>query len=233
MFRCDLFARTAPRDWTPQERAAAADDLHFRVADAGASLPHTVTYGAITAGIAGPPHDVLLAVMGQRGWTLAALLGHPALADVAPGELVEAIDVGVAMGLFRVDGGAVVETVPPPERLAGAALEVPLPFNRRVIATTDARNGTVGLASLLTGAGHDVGDLHALILDESIAGGEGLEARVAARLERHGKHLREHASGRAIGSGTDRDRALAEIVSDFRGSVLPELLRLGIATIAD
>jgi SAM-dependent methyltransferase len=232
MFRWDLFSRRPRETWTPRERAATVADLCFRVASPQASLPHTVTYGGVTAGIAGPPHDRMLEVMGQAGWSLTTLLDEPRLAEFTPEALVEAVDTGVAMGLFRVDGGPVIDPIPPTESLASAALAVPLAFNRRALEREDLANEQVGLASLRTGAGHEIGDLHAVILDELIRFGPGgLPERIADRLARTGKHLREHATGRPITEPVELAEAVGAICSGFFTTVLPELVRQGIVTI--
>jgi hypothetical protein len=233
MFRWDLFSPRPRQAWTPRQRAEAAADLFFRIASPQASLPHTVTYGGVSAGIAGPPHDRMLEVMGNASWSLSMLLDEPQLAAFTPEALVEAVDAGVAMGLFRVDGGPVIDPIPPVEIIASAPLAVPLEFNRRAIQREDLVNEQVGLASLRTGAGHEIGDLHAVILDELMRGGrEGLEARIADRLARTEKHLREHTTGRRITDPAERAKAVGAICGGFFTTVLPELVRQGIVTLA-
>jgi SAM-dependent methyltransferase len=223
MFRWDLFSPRPREAWTPRQRADAAADLFFRIASPQASLPHTVTYGGVSAGIAGPPHDRMLEVIGNSSWSLPMLLDEP---------LVEAVDAGVAMGLFRVDGGAVIDPIPPVETIAAAPLTVPLEFNRRALTREDIVNEQVGLASLRTGAGHEIGDLHAVILDELMMGGrEGLESRIADRLVRTEKHLREHTTGRSITDLAERAKAVRAICDGFFTAVLPELVRQGIVTL--
>lgn len=232
MFRWDLFSPRPREAWTPQQRAAAAADLFFRTASPQASLPHTVTYGGVSAGIAGPPHDRMLEVMGSSSWSLPTLLDDPQLAAFTPEALVEAVDAGVAMGLFRVDGGPVIDPIPAPETIATTPLAVPLAFNRRAIEREDLANEQVGLASLRTGAGHEIGDLHAVILDELLTGGPGgLEARIADRLARTEKHLREHKTGRPITDPAERSKAVVAICGGFFKTVLPELVRQGIVTV--
>jgi len=232
MFRWDLFSPRPREAWTPRQRADAAADLFFRTASPQASLPHTVTYGGVSAGIAGPPHDRMLEVMGHASWTLPMLLDEPQLAAFTSEALVEAVDAGVAMGLFRVDGGGVIDPIPPAETIANAPLAVPLSFNRRALTREDIVNEQVGLASLRTGAGHEIGDLHAVILDELMTGGrEGLEERIADRLIRTEKHLREHTTGRPITDLAERAKAVRAICGGFFTTVLPELVRQGIVTL--
>ena len=232
MFRWDLFSPRPREVWTPRQRAEAAADLFFRIASPQASLPHTVTYGGVSAGIAGPPHDRMLEVMGHASWSLSMLLDEPQLAAFTSEALVEAVDAGVAMGLFRVDGGSVIDPIPPAETIANASLAVPLAFNRRALTREDIVNEQVGLASLRTGAGHEIGDLHAVILDELMTGGrEGLEDRIADRLVRTEKHLREHTTGRPITDLAERAKAVEAICDGFFTTVLPELVRQGIVTL--
>lgn len=228
MFRWDLYTRAPRREWMPRERAAATDDIWFRIASPNASLPHTVVYGPITAGLAGPPHDRMLEVMGQASWTLAMLLDEPALSHLSPEVVVEAVDDAVAMGLFRVDGGPVLDGVADGATLAAGPLAIPAAFNRRLIERQDLVNTKVGLASLRTGGPHDLGDLHAMALEELLARGrDGLESRLVGRLVSLDKHLREHATGRLL-SAQECETAMVEIVAEFLAKVLPELVRVGI-----
>ncbi len=229
MFRWDLFSATPRAAWTPRERAAATPDLFVRIASATASLPHTVTFGALTAGLAGSPHEEMLAIMGQVGWTLADLLDHPGLAVFTPEAIVEAVDTGVAMGLFRIDGGQVVDPLPPLDRVPPAGLDVPLPFNRRGLERGQFANEPVELASDRLGAGHAIGDLHAVILAELVAGGsDTIELRLADRLIAADKHLRAEDTGRPLTDRGEIVHACREICGDFLASGLPELVRQGI-----
>ncbi len=116
------------------------------------------------------------------------------------------------------------------ETIATASLAVPLEFNRRALERKDLANEQVGLASLRTGAGHEIGDLHAVILDELVTGGRGgIEQRIADRLARTEKHLREHTTGRPITDPAERAKAVGAICGGFFATVLPELVRQGIA----
>jgi hypothetical protein len=109
---------------------------------------------------------------------------------------------------------------------------VPLEFNRRALVREDLANEQVGLASLRTGAGHEIGDLHAVILDELITSGRGgIEQRIADRLARTEKHLREHTTGRPITDPAERAKAVGAICGGFFATVLPELVRQGIVTL--
>lgn len=232
MFRWDLFSAAPRAAWSPRERAAAIPDLFFRIARPTASLPHTVTFGALTAGLAGSPHEEMLAVMGPTGWTLEALLDHPALAAFAPEAIVEAVDMGVAMGLFRVDGGPVVDPLPPLDRVPAGGLAVPLPFNRRILQRRQFTDEPVELASDRLGAGHAIGDLHAVILAELIAGGsDTIELRLANRLAAADKHLRAEDTGRPLTDRGEIVHACREICGDFLATVLPELVRQGIVVV--
>jgi hypothetical protein len=63
-------------------------------------------------------------------------------------------------------------------------------------------------------------------------GREGLEARIADRLARTEKHLREHTTGRRITDPAERAKAVGAICGGFFTTVLPELVRQGIVTLA-
>lgn len=229
MFRWDLFSATPREAWSPEARAAATPDLFFRKASPRVSLPHTVKYGAVTAGIAGPPHEELLGILGDRGWTLAELYAADALAAFSPETILEAVDLGVATGLLRVDGGRVIDPIPPLESVAAGSLAVPLPFNRRALVRDNLANEQIGLASTLTGAAHEIGDLHALLLEELVAhGSDTLPVRLADRLIAAEKHLREHGTGRPITDRGELAVACQEICGDFLATILPELFRQGI-----
>jgi SAM-dependent methyltransferase len=232
MFRWDLFSARPREAWTPRERAAAAADLFFRVALPNASLPHTVTYGAVTAGLAGPPHDRMLELMGDSSWSLAMLLDAPGLEAFTSEAVVEAVDIGVALGLFRVEGGPLIDSIPAVEQLPAGSLSVPLSFNRRALVRDDVANEQVSLASPRTKAGHPIGDLHAVILDELTRGGsDAIELRLADRLIAAGKHLREHATGRPIEDRAELVHASREICGGFFQTVLPELVRQEIVVL--
>lgn len=232
MFRWDLFSAVPREAWSPEERAAAAPDLHFRKAVRNATLPHTVKYGAVTAGLAGPPHEELLGLMGDRGWTFAELFVAPALTAFSAADIVEAIDLGVATGLLRVEGGPVVDPIPRLESIAPGSLAIPLPFNRRALVRENLANEQVALASTLTGAAHEIGDLHAAVLDELTTGGsDTLPLRLADRLIAADKHLREHKTGRPITDRAEMVHACHEICGEFFSTLLPELMRQGIVTV--
>ena len=140
----------------------------------------------------------------------------------------------MAMGLFRVDGGPVTDPIPPVETILASRLSVPLLFNRRGLERHDLVNEQVGFASLTTGAGHEIGDLHAVILDDLITRGPvGLEHRIADRLARTDKHLREHTTGRPITDPAERAKAVHAICADFFTTVLPELVRQEIVTLGE
>jgi SAM-dependent methyltransferase len=229
MFRWDLFSRAPRQAWSPHERAATAAGIFFRVASAKASLPHIVRFGTVEAGLNGPPHDALLELMGQGSWSLEALLAASSLSRFTPEAIVEAIDVGVALGLFRVEGGPVLQTLPKPTPLPAGSLTVPSAFNRLAMLETTPVNEMVTLASPRTHGGHTIGDLYAVILDELVARGrESLEERLAARLTSLGKHLREQATGQPVTDEAGLTTALGEICETFFTTILPELVRVGI-----
>jgi hypothetical protein len=136
------------------------------------------------------------------------------------------------LGLFRVDGGPIVAPIPATEQVLAGSLSVPLAFNRRALVRDDVSNEQVSLASTRTKAGHPIGDLHVVILDELTRGGsDAIELRLADRLIAAGKHLREHATGRPIEDRAEIVHAAREICGGFFQTVLPELVRQGIAVL--
>jgi SAM-dependent methyltransferase len=232
MFRWDIYSIEPRRQWTATQRAEATPDLYFRVDPTSGKLPHTVQYGAVEAGINGPPHDKLLEFMGTAGWRLSELLNCHELASFSPEIIVEAIDTGVALKLFQVEGGAVEALAETPSHVEAGTLQVPLLFNQRALRRENFSNEQVGLASPRTHAGQAIGDLHALILTELISkGSDAIELRVADKLIAADKHLREHRTNRPITERAEMIHAAREICGDFITRVLPELMRLGVVTI--
>lgn len=226
MFRWDLYTNGSAGSLTQDERIEAISDLCFRVASPANALPHVVQYGAIEAGLNGPPHDKLLDVMGGAGWTLPQLLASDELGEFGPEIIVEAIDTGIALQLFKVDGGHVNSDTKPLEAIPAGGIQVPLVFNQKALSRENLSNEQLCLASTKTRAGHRIGDLHALILQEVISGGtDGVELRVANRLLQADKHLREHQTGRPITDRAELVHAAREICAEFMARVLPELFR--------
>jgi hypothetical protein len=81
----------------------------------------------------------------------------------------------------------------------------------------------------VTGTGHSLGDFDAAILHELVErGGEGLAARVATRLAGSGRTLQRN--GKPVTEQADRERIVEEACTNFRGTALPQLVRLGICT---
>lgn len=229
MFRWDIYSTEKGADWSARERAEAIADICFRLDSPDLTLPHTVKYGPVEAGINGPPHDKLLEVMGQSSWTLPELLAHPELSSFSPELLTEAIDTGVALKLFRVEGGPIDAAVNSLERINPGSLGLPLCFNQRAIACENLTNEQVVLASTRTQSGHPIGDLYTLVLDELMcSGSDAIEVRVADRLIAADKHLREQKTGRPITDRSEMVHAAREICGDFLSRILPELFRQGI-----
>ena len=166
--------------------------------------------------------------MGKSSWSLADLLDSNLLSQFSPETIMEAIDVGVAMKLFRVEGGP-VEVLNDSEPADLHDLTVPLLFNQRALRRDNVENEQVGLASQRTHAGYCIGDLHAIVLEEIIRSGiTNIEVRLADYLIRNDKHLREHATGRPLTKREELVHATREICGDFCTTILPELLRQGI-----
>ncbi|MEO1991244.1 MAG: class I SAM-dependent methyltransferase [Pirellulales bacterium] len=225
MFRWDIFSRHRQGSLSAHKRIQSLDNIYFRVASPSLTLPHKVTFGAITAGIDGSPHAELLALMDKKSWTLSMLLEHPSLSQFSPEVIVEAIDTGVALQLFRVDAGAVVISNNNLESIAPNELFIPLLFNRLALKQDNISNEQVVLASPCTHSGYTMGDLHAFVLQKLIDhGSENIELRIADHLIASDKHLRESGSGRKITDRAELVHATKEICGNFMTTVIPELL---------
>jgi SAM-dependent methyltransferase len=222
-FRWDVYAREPRAMPDVADRLRYADDLHFRVTRPGITLPYQANLGVVTSTVQGPLYQTLLDVLGTKSLRLSALLADSRLAGTPPTELVRAVDAGVAMGLFDVSAGPVLETA---GELDGA-IAVPGAFNRMVLASDALAGRTVALASPGSGTGHTLGDFDAAILHELVAGGaDGLASRIDARLTAAGRTLQK--DGKTVTDPTERQALVRTACDAFRTTSLPQLARLGI-----
>lgn len=154
---------------------------------------------------------------------MSEILADSRLAGTPPADLVRAVDVGVAMGLFDIATGAVREVATdPPQGVA-----VPHAFNRAVLAADALGGRSLALASVVTGTGHTVGDLDAAILHEMTERGvDGLAGRVDGRLVAGGRALQR--DGKAVTEPAERLALVGQACATFSASTLPHLERLGI-----
>ena len=222
-FRWDVYAREPRAMPEVADRLRAADDLHFRVTRPGTTLPYQANLGVVTSTVQGPLYQSLLDVLGTKSQRLSALLADARLAGTPPAELMRAVDAGVAMGLFDVSAGPILETAGE----LGGTIAVPSAFNRMVLAADALAGRVVALASPGSGTGHTLGDFDAAILHELVGGGaDGLASRLDARLTAAGRALQK--DGKTVTDPTDRQALVRTACDAFRTASLPQLARLGI-----
>ena len=153
------------------------------------------------------------------------MLASPQVAGTPATELVRALDVGVAVGLFDVSVGPVPEVAPD---LSGP-VRIPSAFNDAMLRSDSLGGRPVALASTVTGTGHTLGDLEAAILDELVARGrDGLAERVDTRLVGSGRALQK--DGKPVTDAAERVKRVEEACRTFEAMTLPVLARLGIVT---
>ena len=110
-----------------------------------------------------------------------------------------------------------------------ARIRIPSGFNRAVLAADALGGRPVALASEATGTGHTLGDLDAAILLELAEGGSAaLAQRVDARLARGGRSLQR--DGQPVNDQAERTALVGQACDAFRTTLLPGIMRLGIAT---
>ncbi len=228
-FRWDIYAAEPRVMQSPEERLKQVDDLYFRAARPGISLPHQVNLGVVTSTVQGPLYETLLKTLSDRSLSLSEILKDKQLKGNPAADLIRAVDAGVAMGLFDVSAR-------PVEAAAGAAVTeqavtVASPFNRAVLASDALGGRPVALASAATGTGHTLGDFDAAILHELSSGGpDGLVQRVDARLTGSGRSLQQE--GKPVTDPEARLKLVESACSAFRSTSLPQLAQLGIVSAA-
>ena len=148
-FRWDIYAKSPKPIDGLEGRIAATDDLEFRVARPGTTLPHQSNLGVVTSTVDGPLYQGLLDALAAGSQPLSRIIADPRFAATPPADLARAVDAGVALGLLDVSAGH----VPGAETAADAGAALPSDFNR-VVVEADALGGRpVALASELTGLG--------------------------------------------------------------------------------
>jgi SAM-dependent methyltransferase len=223
-FRWDVYAREPKPMKSIEDRLREADDIHYRVARPGVTLPYQANLGVVTSTVQGPLYESLLAQLSGRGLKLSEIVSASRTPGAGPADLVRAVDAGVAMGLFDIAAHPLAEPA------AGEAerIRITQPFNRAVLASDALGGRPIALASQLSGTGHVLGDLDAAILHELAEGGrEGLAGRVADRLIANGRTLQRE--GKPV-EGPAVTTAVGEACTEFLTVGLPALVRLGIVT---
>jgi SAM-dependent methyltransferase len=224
-FRWDIYAKSPRPMRDVSERMQEVDDLHYRVARPGVTLPYQANLGVVTSTVQGPLYQSLLEVLGGRSLRLSEIAAAEQLRGSSPADIVRAVDAGVAMGLFDVTAGEVGE----PSTTPADTVSIPHPFNRAMLDSDALGGRSVALASTLTGTGHAVGDLDAAILHELTAHGrDGLAARVAKRLEASGRTVQH--DGQPVNDPAKRSQLVEEACQTFIRTSLQEFVRLGIVT---
>lgn len=226
-FRWDIYGREPRIMADTDARLTQVDDLLFHVGRPGISLPHQVNLGVVTSTVQGPLYGRLLALLGGGSRRLSAIVAAPELRDDEPGNVIRAVDAGVAMGLFEVTA-APLEA---PTAALDGAVAIPAPFNRMILAAEALGGRPLALASAKTGSGHMLGDLDAAILHElSERGRPGLAERVEARLDSSGRSIQRE--GKPVTDADMRRSLVAQACEAFIATSLPELARLGIVEVA-
>ena len=228
-FRWDLYAAEPRVMQSPEERLKQVDDLYFRAARPGISLPHQVNLGVVTSTVQGPLYETLLKMLSSGSLRLSEILKDKTLKGNPAADLIRAVDAGVAMGLFDVTAGPVDAAGAPANAADG--ITVVSPFNRAVLQSDALGGRPVALASVSTGTGHTLGDFDAAILHELASGGaDGLVQRVDARLSGSGRSLQEE--GKPVTDQAARQKLVESACTAFTTTSLPQLTQLGIVSTA-
>ena len=222
-FRWDVYGSASKPMPDVESRLKHVDDIHYRVARRGLTLPYQVNLGVVTSTVQGPLYQALLGLLGEKSLKLSEILAADAVRGTPPAELMRAVDAGVAMGMFDITAGQMGEA---PATLS-ASVTIAHPFNQAVLAADSLGGRSLALASTLSGTGHSLGDLDAAILHELVERGrDGLASRVAARLGASGRTLQQN--GQPVSDASQRSRLVEEACQSFIDTSLPELVRLGI-----
>jgi len=222
-FRWDVYAK-APRMMPDvADRLRDADDMFFRASRSDIKLPYQANLGVVTSTVQGPLYQKLLDLLGTGSLRLSEILGSADLQGTPPADAMRAVDAGVAMGLFDVTAGPVVNAA------AGLAGNVRLanPFNAAMLHSESLGGRAIALASERTGTGHSLGDFDAAILHEFVERGrDGLAGRVETRLVGSGRALQQN--GQPVNDPETRSKLVVEACDAFLDTSLPQLAGFGI-----
>jgi len=223
-FRWDIYGNSPKPLPTVADRLKEVDDLHFRVARKGITLPYKANLGVVTSTVQGPLYQSLLGVLGDASLKLSEILAAEGLKGTPAEEVMRALDAGVAMAMFDVTSGPVASSASPP-----AKVKVPHAFNNALLASDSLGGRAVALASQSTGTGHALSDFDAAILHELVSRGrDGLSARVETRLAGSGRSLLQE--GQAVVDPERRKLIVEQAVNAFLDVTLPMMMQLGIVT---
>jgi DNA segregation ATPase FtsK/SpoIIIE-like protein len=139
------------------DRLREADDLEFRVAKPGTTLPYEANLGVVTSTVQGPLYETLLAVLADGSRRISQIVADPRLEGTPPADLARAVDAGVALGLFEVSARAVAgphDTHGSAAEIAGGRpCDITHRFNKAVIGADALGGRPVAVASEATGSG--------------------------------------------------------------------------------
>jgi hypothetical protein len=223
-FRWDVYGSASKSMPDVESRLKHVDDIHYRVARRGLTLPYQVNLGVVTSTVQGPLYQALLGLLGEKSLKLSEILAAEAVRGTPPAELMRAVDAGVAMGMFDITAGPVSASAATPAKptLANA-------FNEAVLAADSLGGRPLALASTISGTGHSLGDFDAAILHELVARGrEGLAERVDTRLAGSGRMLQK--DGQPVSDPADRRKIVEQACTAFLDNTLPVLAQIGIVT---
>ncbi len=223
MFRWDLFAKDPRPLPDAAARIRAADDLHYRVARPGITLPYSANLGIVTSTVTGAPYDTLLEILAGPGLRLSQIVADPRFAQAPPDDIARALDAGVAMRLFDVNAAplAVAPSAP------ATHPRMPLAFNRSMLASELFSGRGTPLASTLTGSAITLGDFDAAILSELVSGGrDRLAERIVALMDSRQRVLNHE--GKPVTDPAERLRRVEEGCAAFQETIFPALVEQGI-----
>ena len=130
-FRWDVYGSASKSMPDVESRLKHVDDIHYRVARRGLTLPYQVNLGVVTSTVQGPLYQALLGLLGEKSLKLSEILAAEAVRGTPPAELMRAVDAGVAMGMFDITAGPVSASAATPAKptLANAFNEAVLHKN--------------------------------------------------------------------------------------------------------
>lgn len=224
MFRWDLFAKEPRALPDAAARIRETDDLVYHLARPGIALPYSVNLGVVNSTVQGQPYAALVEMLAGRGMRLSEIVADPRVAPSTPDDVTRAVDAGVAMRMFDVAAGPLVEADPRPRRI-----RVPLRFNRAMLEEEVFGGQAVPLASTATGTAITLGDIDAAILFALADGGvDGLAERLDALMTSRQRVLNHE--GKPITDPAERLARLRTGCDAFIENVLPVLVRQGIVS---
>lgn len=222
-FRWDIYSKAPKAMPTVQDRLREVDDLHYRIARPGITLPFKANLGVVTSTVQGPLYQALLGMLGERSMPMSAIVASDNLKGTAPDDIVRAVDAGVAMSMFDVVGGP----LPPAPAHVPDTFKLSHGFNRAILNAEALGGRVVALASEATGTGHVLSDFDAAILHELVERGrDGLADRVENRLAGSGRSLQQN--GQPVTDPAARKQIVEQACSQFLGNTLPVLAQFGI-----